>query len=735
MIDDLVQKLRNAATTADARTALPALAELDPAGALKWLGEHPDAPGTLGRGAFSRGVEAIAHAIEAGRFEPPAAAVISLLSAHHTALPDGLTDRLASGLAGASWSDLRDLVEHRPTPALLRLGARLAAEAGEPARAHLLLTDLGRADPALGTMQQIMRARKALAPMGGPPVRVALLSSFTADPLLPYVDLECRSLGLEPALYLAPFNSWAQEILNDGSGLSDFDPDVAFLSVAADDLIPELSQLPPADDLLARGRSAVEHLLAVAARFAERHRGVLVVHGLYSAHRDPLGAAGAQAGMSRSEVSAELNRVLAEGFKALTRTHFLDVADLALRRAHGRLDNPKMRHLAGMRLSEHLLGDVALAYAGYIAAVKGLTRKCVVLDLDNTLWGGVVGEDGPHGIKLGNTSPGSEYREFQQYLKTLTQRGILLAVNSKNNPDDALEVIRSHESMVLRESDFSAMQINWDPKAENMRRLAQELGLGLDSFVFLDDNPNERALMRQILPEILTPEMPRDPALYRETLERLPQLTTLVITKEDTTRAEQYRARKQREQLKVTTQNLDDYLGSLEIQMEIGRAHEATLPRVHQLFQRTNQFNLSGRRYELAALTGYASDPGWRVYTAKVADRFGDHGLVAAALVKVADPDWVVENFVMSCRVIGYGVETALLAHVAEEARTEGAGALVGEYIQTAKNAPAKDFYARHEFAAPDGAQANGVHRWSRPLAGGTLTPPKWISLKEAHAS
>jgi FkbH-like protein len=376
---------------------------------------------------------------------------------------------------------------------------------------------------------------------------------------------------------------------------------------------------------------------------------------------------------------------------------------------------------------------MARRYAGYIAPLKGLTRKCVVVDLDNTLWGGVVGEDGPRGIHLGDTAPGVEYQDFQRYLAALSARGVLLAVNSKNNPEDALEVIRSHEGMVLREAAFSAVRVNWRPKPENMVSIAEELSLGLDALVFLDDSPEERALMRDSLPQVLTPEMPTDPALYRQTVEALPQLQSLVVTETDLTRVEQYRARRQREQARDGATSVEEFLHSLEITLQIAPADDSTLARVHQLFQRTNQFNLTTRRHGLEQLTAWARDPGWRLYTVRSRDRFGDHGLVAVALVRLDPATWVIDSFVMSCRVISYGVETALLATVCEAATSAGAGTVIGEFVETRKNLPARDFYARHGFAA-DGS-ADGVTRWTLALPGGAVQRPAWVALEVAPGS
>lgn len=627
---------------------------------------------------------------------------------------------------------LADALRRAPShPGLLRLSAESVIERGDDAAAHELLTRLALADTSQANVNQVWRKRSRLTPSGRPEVRVALMSSFTIDPLAHYLDVECRLLGLEPRIHITPFNSWAQEMLEVDSALYGFGPEVAFLSASIDDLIPELVGAPAADRLAELGEAAVDRVLSAARAFAETSPGALIVHGFHSAYPDPQGVVGGSGMSGRSAWLGQLNARLSEELHDLPRTYLLDMNDLLLRRPDGLLDNPKMRHMAGLRICGPVLHHVAHAYACYIAAHRGLTRKCVVIDLDNTIWGGIVGEDGPHGIKLGETAPGSEYREFQRYLLSLTERGFLLAVNSKNNPDDALEVIRSHDAMVLREEGFAAMRINWRPKPENMSSIAEELNIGVDSLVFVDDNPHERELMRSALPEVLTVELPEDPSLYRWALEMLPELHKLVVTDEDRGRAVQYVAKRQREQARSSTPSLDDYLHSLDIVVTIAEADESTLARVHQLFQRTNQFNLTTRRYQEGELADFSRDPGQRLYTLRAADRFGDHGLVATALVRAAPEEWTVDSFLMSCRVIGLGVETALLSSICADARAAEASGIIGEYIETAKNRPASDFYSSHGFSLLD--EEDGVARWRRSLADPGPACPAWIRTERAR--
>lgn len=732
ILSRLERALANALT---AEQALAALVRLDPAEAAGWLlAEEQAARASFSASALSSLLDMIVTTGLARSSTPLKGDLVTLARHYADVIRPDMAAAVAWSLPVAERGvDVRELVgavlKREPKHAkLLRVASEMAVCAGDGSEAHQLLTRLAHADDSQATVHYVYRTRAGLPAAEGPVIRVALLSSFTVDALVFYVDLEFRTLGLVPETYVAPFNSWVQEVIADDSGLRRFNPEITFLAISIDDLVPELAGTPSESHLYEAGNAAVDQVLEVARRFTAWSDGTLIVHSFYSAYRSPLGILKGLAPLTRMSWLAELNARLADGLHALPRAYLLDMNEVLLYRAGGTFDNPKMRYLGRMRLGDRVLPEVARAYARYVAPVKGLTRKCVVVDLDNTLWGGIVGEDGPHGVKLGNASPGVEYQDFQRYLLSLTERGFLLAINSKNNPEDALEVIRSHEGMILKEEVFSAIRINWHSKTENMISIAKELNIGIDSMVFLDDNPHERELMRQILPQVLTLDLPSDPSLYRQTVEVLPQLQTLVLTEEDRTRVDQYRAKRQRDQVRVVAHSLEEYLHSLEIAVEIRQASDTALPRVHQLFERTNQFNLTVRRYEQGQLATFAHDPGWRLYTLRARDRFGDHGIVATSLVRAEADHWIVDSFLMSCRVIGYGLETALLASVSADARHADATRIIGEYIESKKNSPAGDFYPRHGFTFE--GTAAGVTRWGRTLVDGIVAPPAWINME-----
>jgi FkbH-like protein len=381
--------------------------------------------------------------------------------------------------------------------------------------------------------------------------------------------------------------------------------------------------------------------------------------------------------------------------------------------------------MARLPFSADAVWPVAQACARVLLPAMGKVRKAIVVDLDNTLWGGVVGEDGPHGLKLGSEYPGAAFRALQRVLLECHERGVILAIASKNNEKDAMEVLVDHPEMLLRPLHFAAMQINWNPKPENLRLIARTLNIGIDSLIFIDDNPAERAQMREQLPEVLVVELPVDPMGYADAIRQLPVLERLRVSAEDRDRGRQYEEQRQREELHRTSGSIEDFYRSLEMQVTIRPIEPNTLARSSQLTQKTNQFNLTTRRYDEARIASMLDDEAWRTYACSVRDRFGDNGLVGLALVRVLGESWSIDTFLLSCRVIGRTVETGMLARIAAEAYSAGVKRLIGEFIPTAKNAPASEFYRDHGFAQLPG-QA-GKLEWELDLGARRPAWPQWL--------
>jgi FkbH-like protein len=371
---------------------------------------------------------------------------------------------------------------------------------------------------------------------------------------------------------------------------------------------------------------------------------------------------------------------------------------------------------------------MAREWMRFIVPLSGRTAKVLVTDLDNTLWGGVIGEDGMAGIQVGAEYPGAAYQALQRALLDLSRKGILLSVCSKNNLDDAMEALEQHPGMLVRAKHFAAMRINWTDKAQNLREIARELNIGIDALAFLDDNPFEREQVRAALPEVTVIDLPKNPLEYASAVRNCAVFERLALSAEDQQRTEMYAAQKQRAGAEQNFQSKEDFFRFLEQEAELEPVSDLTLARVAQLTQKTNQFNLTTRRYTESQIAEMAKKAEWHIFSIRVRDRFGDHGLVGVAITHDVGEQCEVDTFLLSCRVIGRTVETALLAYLAESAAQRGRKRLEGWFLPTRKNAPARDFYEQHGFEL----QATNCEGslWTLDLNRSTLRCPDWIKLK-----
>jgi FkbH-like protein len=425
-----------------------------------------------------------------------------------------------------------------------------------------------------------------------------------------------------------------------------------------------------------------------------------------------------QAGLAR-EVSRGLRQLLPAG------SFFVDLEQVAGMMGRERFYDPRRYYWTKQPFSEG--GAVRLAehlWAGVRALAVG-PKKVLVVDLDNTLWGGVVGEAGPLGIALGDSPDGEAFRALQMYLKGLADRGILLAVASKNNPEDAREPFEKNPDMVLRLDDFAAFEASWDPKGLALERIAKALNLTLDSFVFLDDNPAEREQVRQALRDVGVVELPPEPADYVWALEHGLWFEAAAVTEEDRERTTQYRAERRRRESQDAFTSMEDYWRSLEMRGRVKAIDEADLQRVEQLLAKTNQFNLTTRRHGAEEVRRLLDRPGSLSLTLRLADKFGDHGLVSvviAVLCPGRGPNALrVDTWLMSCRVIARTVEHYLFGELLRRARALGYERLLGEFIPTKKNALVKDLYPELGFTR---LQENGDSSLWYELAIGEARAP-----------
>jgi len=384
--------------------------------------------------------------------------------------------------------------------------------------------------------------------------------------------------------------------------------------------------------------------------------------------------------------------------------------------------------------SPALLVELAREAANLIVSLKRAPKKVLVLDLDNTLWGGVVADDGLEGIELGDTSPrGEAFKAFQKYIASLKQRGVLLAVCSKNDLDKAQEPFQKHPEMVLRLDDIVSFKANWEPKSENIRAMAPELNLGLDSFVFVDDNPAEIEIVRQFVPEVTTILLGPDPADYVAQLADCRLFEPRSITSEDAERTNQYRSDAQRKNLEASVTDMDSYLTSLEMESTISEFVPVDVPRLAQLINKSNQFNLTTRRRSEAEVSAVMNDKNFVTFSVRLKDRFGDHGLISIVIgAKVGDALWI-DTWLMSCRVLKRGVEEEVLNELVRLARLQHCRLLQGAYLPTPKNEMVRDFFGKMGFTLT--AESETKREFELRLAAFQPVPTKIKIIRRAYES
>ena len=344
-------------------------------------------------------------------------------------------------------------------------------------------------------------------------------------------------------------------------------------------------------------------------------------------------------------------------------------------------------------------GQIALgkSIARMIHSIKNQPSKCLVFDLDNTIWSGVIGEDGLHGIQISDSYPGNSFKNFQRTILKLYDQGIFLAVASKNNINDALEVFRNHSDCLIKEKHLSAMEINWNDKATSIQKIAKKLNIGLESIVFFDDNPSERSLVSNYLPDVKVIDVPTNHMLYSDVLNNSGYFDIISITEDDRNRTNMIKQNVQREQLKDKSRDLSVFLSGLNIQVNVGFVTDATISRAVQLINKTNQFNLTTQRYSEVEVRNFI-DLGFIVLYLQTSDRFGDSGISGVAIIKNHNNIWMIDSFLLSCRVLGKKIETVFLSEIISIVKSKGAIMLQGEYKPTTKNNITSSFYKNHGF-------------------------------------
>lgn len=562
---------------------------------------------------------------------------------------------------------------------------------------------------------ELARAGRKADLQGLPKLRVALLSDAATQLLVPVLRELFHRAGFAAEIYEAPFAAIELEVLNPSSDFYAFKPDVVVLLNSTQALRAAFFQPVPSSDFV---REVEGRIIGVWDAIRSNTAALIVQSNYVMPYERLFGNYDLKHAASWSNAVAEINRRIVLSARERNNVLVNDVDGLASWVGRRTWFDERFWDLAKSFCATEHLPAVARNITDIALAARGRAVKCVVLDLDNTLWGGIVGEDGVEGIQLSAHGDGEAFHRFQSFLLGLKKRGILLCVCSKNEHAAAIKPFEQHQEMVLRKDDITIFVANWENKADNIKRIRESLEIGYDSMVFLDDNPFERNSVRGILPDVIVPELPEDPADYVKVLSELNLFETTNVSTEDSARADLYRAEFEHRSAASTFSNFEEYLGSLNMTIDVARFEPSRLSRITQLLQRSNQFNLTTHRYNERQCEAMMEDASCIPLYGCLRDRFGDHGLISVIVMQPCPAEDVLEitDWLMSCRVLARGVEEYLMNYIVGEAARLNLGLVSGTYISTAKNAMVREFFAKFGFEKTGGTP-DGLTRWRLRVA------------------
>ena len=529
-------------------------------------------------------------------------------------------------------------------------------------------------------------------------VRVALLSNFNIKSLGDRLTAEAPKNDIVVSIYEGQYGQWKQELL--GESLYEFNPDIIFILTDDFGLDNEISfeyHIKSEREVEDRVNVYMNEVYGLLVAAKKKTSAKIIFGNIPNCAPKILGIIENKYGFSLSKRIKEANLKLEEKYANDKQVLIFDFDGWLGQIGKNNFWYDKYYFLGDLRLNPKAFPQLANELASYLIPLSAKTKKCLVLDLDNTLWGGIIGEDGIGGIVLAPNGKGQAFYLFQKLILAFHKKGVILAINSKNNEADAMKVLREHPHMILKEEHFASIKINWNDKASNMKVIAEEINIGADSLVFVDDDATNRELIKTLMPEVVVLEIPKEPENFYKTLSEYKGFNSFEFTAEDLDRGKTYFAEKKRRDLKSQIVDIDSFLESLELKLRIRPVNKETLSRVSQMTQKTNQFNLTTRRYAEEDLAKMLKN-GVKMWALEVEDRFGRYGVTGLAILN-KDKIWTIDSFLLSCRILGKKIEFDFLAYILEEIKKKDPKGIVrGEYIATAKNDQVKDFYPKTGF-------------------------------------
>ena len=604
----------------------------------------------------------------------------------------------------------RDLTWLPPVPADFSRSCRdLSGAMPElAARIRQLATHALEESQLLKLARAVERCRDTAPIAGLTPFTLGIVGNGTLDGLAPPLVASAVRHGISLQCVRGHYDQTLQDALSPDSGINRARPDAVL--VALDYRGLPLEYTPGSEAGEEKAVAAAIGYVAAIRDGIRRHGGApCIVQTLAPPPEALFGSLDRALPGTPRRVVDSFNRALAASLAGSEDVLF-DVAALAETVGLGEWHSPVQWNMAKLGFAQDYLPLYADHVARTLGALRGKSRRCLILDLDNTVWGGVIGDDGLAGIRIAQgDATGEAHLSIQAMALALRGRGVVLAVCSKNTDAVARVPFRDSPEMLLREDHIAVFQANWDDKATNIRAIAQELSLGLDAMVFLDDNPMERDIVRRMVPQVAVPELPEDPALYARTLAAAGYFEATTFSAEDRSRAEMYQQNARRATLQAQAGDLGAYLASLQMEISFAPFDAAGRARISQLINKSNQFNLTTRRYPEAEVAAVEAEPGCFTLQVRLVDKFGDNGMISCVVARPRGPgEWEIDTWLMSCRVLGRGVERMVLREVMRHAREHGVHRLIGVYLPTSRNQLVEDHYEKLGFTllarGPDGA-------------------------------
>jgi FkbH-like protein len=555
-----------------------------------------------------------------------------------------------------------------------------------------------------------------------PSLKIHILRNLTVEAFSSYIKYDLIQLGYNPKVIMGEYGQIVNEAIStpETFGIAN-DTNCVIVFMNLKNFAPQIWDKYIEfnnDSLQVEFRFIETQITTILKGIRERTNGIICWIGFESPVYPPLGILEDQGQFGLSDFVNKLNNTLLDKLRDTGNAYMININRILLNIGAKQFYDKKMWHIAKALYSRQAQSTLAEGCIKIIRACTGKNKKVLVLDCDNTLWGGVVGEDGISGIRLGDSFPGSCYKDFQKALLGLFHRGIILTICSKNNPEDVWSVFENHPGMVLQQKNIAAYRINWEDKATNIQQIAKQLNLGIDSFVFIDDSEFEVNLVRQTLPVVETICLSgKSPSEYADLISGYGLFDQLTFSEEDKNRGTIYKAEVQRNELKDKSISLEDYLQSLEMVLDIRIADESYVHRISQLTQRTNQFNLTAKRYSESEISEMISGKEKMLFVVSLKDRFGDTGIIGACIVDLRnDRKALIDTFLLSCRVLGRGVETAFLLSVISFCRDINVDEVFGKYCETKKNIQVKHFYTTHGFTFLEHDSNDNMWVYSRKI-------------------